>query len=38
MNWIPMGYSPEGELSVDEIALVMEEFIFRAFGIETNEN
>ena len=38
MNWIPMWYSPRGELSVDEIVLVMEEFIFRAFGIETNEN
>lgn len=34
MNWIPMWYSPRGELNVDEIAQVMEEFIFRGFGIE----
>ncbi|MBI9074945.1 MAG: TetR family transcriptional regulator [Desulfatibacillum sp.] len=33
MNWIPMWYSPSGQLSVDEIAGVMEEFIFRGFGI-----
>ena len=33
MNWIPMWYSPSGHLSVDEIAEVMEEFIFRGFGI-----
>lgn len=36
MNWIPLWYSPKGPLSVDEIAQVMEEFIFRGFGITTD--
>ncbi len=37
MNWIPMWYSPRGSLSVDEIAEVMEEFIFRGFGIPLDD-
>lgn len=35
MNWIPLWYSPKGELSVKEIADAMEEFILRGFGVST---
>ena len=37
LNWIPLWYSHEGELAVDEVADAMEEFIFRGFGIPINK-
>ncbi|SHK01154.1 transcriptional regulator, TetR family [Desulfatibacillum alkenivorans DSM 16219] len=36
MNWVPMWYSPSGRLSPEEIADVMEEFIFRGFGFNAD--
>ncbi|WP_028315987.1 TetR/AcrR family transcriptional regulator [Desulfatibacillum aliphaticivorans] len=36
MNWVPMWYTPSGRLSPEEIADVMEEFIFRGFGFNAD--
>ena len=37
MNWIVKWYSPQGELSVDEICEAMVDFILRGFGADESD-
>ncbi len=37
LNWIPLWFSHDGELAVEEISEAMEDFIIRGFGMTIND-